>query len=285
MTIRSVFYTGLIFIPLSAASMALFFSVLFYNILSLPYFLLVFSLTYAVYGMDRLAGMEEDRISHPERTTFLERNRRPFIGTVVLAFSGALLLAARSRWVLVLIPLAPLAVMLYSGNLASKMLGTRKPNLKQYFLIKDCVIAAGWAFLLLVTSLYHNLSMTAEQWLFLIPLLMKLFVMASAYDFKDISSDRRTSVRTLPVVIGERSSKLVLHVLNTVATALILLLVYFGYLPLLGLVFLPALLYQFVMIHLVRENAPAWVYFILCDLEQFFWLVFLGIGGGMIGYF
>jgi len=149
MTIRSLFDTGLTFLSLSAASMALFFSVLFYNILSLSYFLLVFFLTYAVYGMDRLAGLEDDRNSHPERTAFLDRNRRPFIISIVLAFSGSLLLAARSGWVVLLIPFAPLAVTLYSGNLARTLLGTRKPNLKQHFILKDCVIAAGWAFLLL----------------------------------------------------------------------------------------------------------------------------------------
>ena len=84
--------------------------------------------------------------------------------------------------------------------------------------------------------------------------------------------------------MGEDSSKLVLHILNTVATVLILLLIYFGFLPLLGVVFVPAFIYQFFMIHLIQKDAPEWVYFILCDLEQFFWLVFLGIGGWVIGY-
>ena len=285
MNISAVLYTEVALLSLSAASMALFFSVLFYKVLSLPYFLLVFFLTYAVYSMDRLAGMEEDRVSHPERTVFLQRNRWPFTASIVLAFSGSLLLAALSGRVVVLIPIAPIAVMFYSGNLSRKVLGIRKPNLKQYFIIKDTVIASGWAFLLLMTSFYYGLPMMTGQWLFLIPLLMKLFVMAAAYDFKDINSDRRAFVRTLPVVIGEDSSKLVLHILNTVATALILLLVYIGSLPLLGIVFFPAFIYQFIMIRLIREDAPEWVYFIVCDLEQFFWLVFLGIGGWLIGYF
>jgi 4-hydroxybenzoate polyprenyltransferase len=122
------------------------------------------------------------------------------------------------------------------------------------------------------------------MWLFLIPLLMKLFVMAVAYDFKDISSDKNAGVRTLPVVMGEDSSKLVLHILNAVATVLILLFIYLGLLPFLGVIFVPAFIYQFLMIHLVRKDAPGWVYFLICDLEQFFWLVFLGIGGWAIGY-
>lgn len=284
MNISAILHTGVILLALSAASMALFFSILFFRVLSMTYFLVIFLLTYAVYGMDRLASLEEDRLSHPERTRFLQRNRWLFAVSIVLAFSSSLLLAAASGWVVTLIPIAPIVVIFYSGNLSQKVLGTRRPNLKQYFIIKDIAIASGWAFLLFVTSVYLGRPIGSEQCLFLIPLLMKLFVMAVVYDFKDINSDRRASIRTLPIVMGEDSSKLVLHILNIVATIIILLLVYFGLLPLLGVIFIPAFIYQFFMIHLVREDAPEWVYFILCDLEQFFWLVFLGIGGWVIGY-
>jgi 4-hydroxybenzoate polyprenyltransferase len=284
MNAYAFFRTGVVFLALSAASMALFFSILFFRVLSLAYFLVVFFLTYAVYGMDRLANLEEDRLSHPERTRFLERNRWPFAVSIVVAFLGSLLLAATSSWVAALIPIAPIAAIFYSGNLSQKVFGTRRLCLKQYFIIKDVCIASGWAFLLLVSSFYLGRPMGTGLWLFLIPLLMKLFVMAVVYDFKDINSDRRAGVRTLPVVMGEDSSKLVLHILNTVATVLILLLIYFGFLPLLGVIFVPAFIYQFFMLHLVRKDAPGWVYFILCDLEQFFWLVFLWIGGWVIGY-
>ena len=284
MNISALLHTGVILIALSASSMALFFSILFYGVLSLTYFLLVFLLTYAIYSMDRLASMEEDRLSHPERTLFLQRNKWPFTVSVVLAFLGSLLLAVASGWVAMLIPIAPIAVIFYSGNLSQKVLGIRKPNLKQYFIIKDIAIASGWASLLLLTSFYLDRPMIGGQWLFLIPLLMKLFVMAVVYDFKDIHSDRRAGVQTLPVVMGEDYSKLVLHVLNTIATVLILLLVHLGFLPLLGVVFVPAFIYQLLMIHLVRKDASGWIYLIVCDLEQFFWLVFLGIGGWVIGY-
>lgn len=284
MDISALLQTGVILIALSASSMALFFSILFYGIFSMTYFLLVFLLTYAVYGMDRLVSMEKDQLSHPERTHFLQRNRSSFTVSVVLAFLGSLLLAAASGWVAILIPIAPCVVMFYSGDLSQKVFGIRKPNLKQYFVIKDLAIASGWAFLLLVTSFYLGNSMTTGQWFFMIPLLMKLFVMAVVYDFKDINSDRRAGVHTLPIVMGEDFSKLMLHILNTIATLLILLLVHLDLLPLLGVVFVPAFIYQFLMIHLVQKDAPEWVYLIVCDLEQFFWLVFLGIGGWAIGY-
>jgi len=175
-------------------------------------------------------------------------------------------------------------VMIYSGNLPKKVFRSRRPSLRQCLIIKNICIASGWAFLLLVTSFYLGHPMSTGSWLFLVPLLMKLFVMAVAYDFKDISSDKNAGVRTLPVVMGEIGSKLVLHLLNAVATVLILLFIYLGLLPFLGVVFVPAFVYQFLVISLVREKAPGWVYSIICDLEQFFWLVFLGIGSWTIGH-
>jgi 4-hydroxybenzoate polyprenyltransferase len=281
MKVNAVYHTGVL-LALSAASMAMFFSIMLFGVLSLTYFLVVFLLTYAVYGMDRLAGLKEDQLSHPERTRFLQRNRRPFTVLIALAFSGSLLLAVASGWVAALIPLAPIVVVLYSGNFSLKLFRTRGPDLKQYFIIKNLSIASGWAFLLPLTSVYLNRVMGIGQWLFLIPLLMKLFVMAVVYDFKDINSDMKAGVRTLPVVMGEGLSKLVLHSLNAVATVLILLLIYFGLLPLLGVIFVPAFIYQFLMIQLVGKDAPGWIYFVPCDLEQFFWLVYLGVGGWAI---
>jgi len=284
MNVSAFLNTGLVLLSLSAASMALFFSILFFRVLSTTYFLVVFLLTYAVYGMDRIGSLEEDRLSHPERTRFLQQNKWPFAVSIVLAFLGSLLLAATSGWVVALVPIAPLAVMIYSGNLPKKVFRSRRPSLRQCLIIKNICIASGWAFLLLVTSFYLGHPMSTGSWLFLVPLLMKLFVMAVAYDFKDISSDKNAGVRTLPVVMGEIGSKLVLHLLNAVATVLILLFIYLGLLPFLGVVFVPAFVYQFLVISLVREKAPGWVYSIICDLEQFFWLVFLGIGSWTIGH-
>lgn len=127
MNVSAFLRTGVVLIALSAASMALFFSILLFRVLSYAYFLVIFLLTYAVYGMDRLASLEEDRLSHPERTRFLQQNRWTFALSIVLAFMSSLLLAVASGWVAMLIPLAPIAVVFYSGTLSQKVLGTQAP--------------------------------------------------------------------------------------------------------------------------------------------------------------
>jgi len=234
--------------------------------------------------MDRLASLEEDEVSHPERTHFLRRNRLMFTLSVVFTFLTSLFLAASSNLMFAaLLPVAPLAVIAYSGDLSQKLLRTRKPNVKQYFIIKDVAISSGWSFLLFTTSVFLSRPVLSEQWIFLMPLLMKLFVMAVAYDFKDISSDRKGGVRSLPIVLGERPTKILLHFLNLLATIIIVVFIFLGLLPFMSVIFVPAFIYQFIMVEKVQQSAPDWVYFVLCDLEQFFWLLFLGMGVLTIG--
>jgi 4-hydroxybenzoate polyprenyltransferase len=284
MNISDILHTGVILLSLSAASMALFFSILFFKVFSFTYFSVVFLLTYAVYTMDRLASLEKDELSHSRRTRFLKQNKYVFALSSVLAFSTSLILAAMSRWIfVVLIPVAATIVILYSGDLSQKAFGTRRPNIKQYFVIKDIAVASGWGLLLFTTSIFLNRPFTYEQWIFLIPLLMKLFVMAVVYDFKDINSDLQHGVRSLPIVLGELPTKVLLHLLNILATIIILVLTFLGILPLLSFVFAPAFLYQFIMIQKVRQDAPDWVYFVLCDMEQFSWLSFIGLGVLIVG--
>jgi 4-hydroxybenzoate polyprenyltransferase len=284
MNTSDIFHTGIVLLSLSAASMALFFSILFFKVFSFTYFFAVFLLTYAVYSMDRLASLEKDELSHPQRTRFLRKNKNLFALSSVLAFSTSIILAALSNWIfVVLIPVAAIVVMLYSGDLSQKVFGSRRPNVKQYFVVKDIAVASGWGLLLLTTSIFLNQPFTYEQWIFVIPLLMKLFIMAVVYDFKDINSDLQDGVRSLPIVLGEHPTKVLLHFLNIMATIMILLLTFLGILPFLSLVFAPAFLYQFIMIQKVRRDAPDWVYFVLCDLEQFFWLLFIVTGVLVVG--
>lgn len=283
MNLRPLYHTGVI-LSLNAASLALVCTVLVFGQWSVGYFLMVFLVTYAVYGLDRLTGIDEDIASQPERARFLQIWKRPFAASIAMAFSGAFVLAAAAGWVAALIPVAPAVIVLYSGDLSERIFHYRGADLKRYFLVKDAAIASGWAFLLPLGALYLDRPMGAGAFLFLIPLFVKLFVMAAIYDFKDIDSDGKAGVRTLPVVLGEKKSRAILQALNAAATAGMIALVAVGLLPLVGLIFVPAFFYASVLIHLSRRDAPAWVFFVAADLEQFFWLSCAGTWGWAAGY-
>ncbi len=137
-----LYHTGII-LSLNAASLAMVCTVLAFGEWSAGYFLMVLLITYSVYGLDRLTGIEEDSASQPERARFLERWRRPFAASIALAFPGAFILAAAAGWVAALVPVAPAVIVVYSGNMSARVFHFRGPDLKRYFLVKDAAIASG----------------------------------------------------------------------------------------------------------------------------------------------
>jgi 4-hydroxybenzoate polyprenyltransferase len=283
MNIKQFYCTGLV-IPLSTSSMSTVFSILFLNTISILLFACVFLTTYAFYAIDSIVGIEVDKVSHPEGSHFLRKHRTMMCATILLAIVASISISALvSPLIVLLVVIAPAIALMYSGDLPLKHQTGRAFGIKRFPLLKDAFIASGWAFLLPFTFLFLNAPMKAEHWLFAIPLFLKLFVMAIIYDFKDISSDRESEVRTLPIMIGEGPTKTVLHLLNFAATVSILVLVGLTAIPLLGLIFVPAFLYQGLNIHLLHKDAPDWVYYVFADLEQFFWLVFVMIWGLLFG--
>ena len=271
-------------IALSTSSMSLVFSILFLNIISIPLFICVFLATYAFYAIDRVMGIESDKISRPDRSEFFSVYRKEIYVTILLAIGGSISICAMiSLRLALLVAISPLIALLYSFGLSGGRRRVRAFGIKGAPLLKDAFIAAGWAFLLPFTFLFLKSPIELEHWIFAVPLYLKLFVMAVIYDFKDIESDTETGVRTLPIIIGESRAKTVLHILNVVATVLIIIMVGLAMVPILGLIFIPAFFYQGLNIYLLHKDAPDWVYYVLADLEQFFWLIFIIIGGVMLG--
>ena len=98
--------------------------------------------------------------------------------------------------------------------------------------------------------------------------------MAVLYDFKDISSDLKNGIRTLPNTFGERTTKTILNLVNIISTFWLISLVYYGLISQIGYIFIPACAYQMLLIARVSQDAPKWVYYLLCDLEQVTWFIF-----------
>ncbi len=282
MSIKQFYCTGLV-IPLSTSSMSMVLSILFMNTISILLFVCVYVTTYAFYAIDSVVGIEVDKVSHPEGSQFLRKHRTVMCATILLAIVASISISVLvSLPIVLLVAIAPMIALLYSGLPTRHQTG-RAFGIKRVPLLKDAFIAAGWAFLLPFTFLFLSVPMKPEHWLFAVPFFLKLFIMAIIYDFKDINSDRKSGVRTLPIMIGEGRTKTVLHLLNSIATVSILVLVGLTAIPLLGLIFIPAFFYQGLNIHLLHRDAPDWVYYVLADLEQFFWLVFVVIWGLLPG--
>lgn len=261
--------TGFI-IALSTSSSIIVFSTIFQCLPDIQLVGIVFTITMGCYTLDRLI----EAIKNPNRRTRNNINVQSqyliILFIIVLLIVGILLAFSKSMFFGILILIAPVIVFIYSGGPKNIVI-----PIKNLLYLKDIIIALGWTALILIVLIYYNLPLTFIVVLFSIAIFGKFYVMAALYDFKDVESDLRNDIHTLPNTLGEAKTKKILHLINSLATVWILILIYFEFIPKIGFIFFPAWVYQTILIMGVGIKAPLWFYYLPCDLEQVFWVLFV----------
>ena len=268
-TIEILGQTGLI-IALSSTSAVAVFSWIFYLPFDLRLLTIVFMLTVGSYAIDRLIDARKDKVKNVNKDNNITQYKSSIMLLIIITLIIGIILAFSKSFIFgILSVLAPIFVFLYSFEPNKKT-----KSIKKIPYLKDIVIAAGWTALVLVVLVYNQIFINLAVIFFSVGVLGKFFVMAVLYDFKDISMDLKNEIRTLPNTIGERNTKTILYIINTLATIWIIILVYTGKISTVGYIFLPAWGYQTLLIWLVSQQAPLWIYYVLCDLEQ---VIFFGV--------
>ncbi|VUT27678.1 MAG: prenyltransferase [Candidatus Syntrophoarchaeum sp. GoM_oil] len=187
-----------------------YFSFLLYEI-NVNYNLLLasFLLTFAVYNLDKVTGIEEDSINVPERAGFIEKNKQVIIFAVVIAYITAFALSFLQSHFAIFIILFPFCTgIVYSIKISNF-------RLKDVTGIKNITVALSWAVIgtflpLTVSDLPPILTILIFYFSF-----SKLFVNTVLFDVRDIEGDRINNVRTIPVVFGLNNTRRLLLILNS----------------------------------------------------------------------
>jgi 4-hydroxybenzoate polyprenyltransferase len=140
-------------------------------------------------------------------------------------------------------------------------------------LLKSIYIAAGWTFMGVFALMYYQRWPRTSDIIFICFLFVKLFIMTVVYDIKDLAQDSKEGTWTIPLYLGVKETNLLLHGLNLLATAgIFALIIDWGY-NYYAIILVLLAIYQTIMIDLCKKGASEWVYFGMCDLEQFIWLL------------
>ena len=230
----------------------------------------VFLITLGSYSLDRILEIRKNIKLNRKVNSDLIKFAIGFLPfTIFFLFIGIMLAFSHSFLFGLMVSLAPLVIVIYSyegkGSIGS---------IKTIPFFKDIMIALGWCVLVLVVLLYFRLAITMAIVLFSFGLLIKFYVMAAIYDFKDIKTDEQQGVITIANTFNVKLAKNFLHLLNSLATIWIIILIFFGFLSHLAFIFFPAWIYQTLLIIGISKNTPLWFYYLPCDLEQVLWLVF-----------
>ena len=208
---KSVFQTfiyGAIFISLCTVGLCMETSLLLdvpFN--SFYFYLLVFSATLGQYNIHYY--IKRDANPDSDRFFWSVQHRKTYLILNIVGAAGVLtgLFHLKSKNLMVLAIVAIITI-LYSFPLLPFK---KKKRLKDFGLLKILTLSYVWA---LITVWFPAVTLTRVTPDFQVVFIQRfifMFVLCLAFDIRDVASDSRSGIRTLPVSLGIRRSYLIIY--------------------------------------------------------------------------
>lgn len=233
-------------------------------------------LFYAPYLYNRFKEINIDYLTNPERTQHLRKYLKfmPMIFYLVIFTLVISLIYFSSFWALIFGLLLLIFGILYTVVF--------KKVTKKICFLKDIYVSMFFASLVFLPIIYYSYSLKTA--LIISSLVLGLFIFFKAFmsqiflDIKDIKSDRKQGLRTLPIIVGEEKTFKILSLFNLLIILIIpaLFSLYFDIFPksiLMLLLIIPFNLYCF---SLARQRR--YFSYLLAGGEFFFWSILILIG-------
>ncbi len=235
---------------------------------------------YPLYLYNRFKEIDIDFLTNPHRSKHLSTYLRyipsilllnlilVFIGLIYFSNSETLLFA------FVLIALGLLYTTIFKG-LTEKL-----------FLFKNLYVALFFAalvfFFLIYYRYYLDNFLIAKAVILSVFVFFKALIMQIFFDLKDIESDRKKRLRTLPIIMGKKSTLKILKTSTLLVGILIPFLssVYFNILPLFFLMLILTIPFNFYSFYLSKRNKYSG--YIIGSGEFVLWSILILIGKFLI---
>jgi 4-hydroxybenzoate polyprenyltransferase len=235
MTLREAMYQELVYgghlLALGTASMAATTALVLDKAPTWDLLLMAYLFSYGAYMVNRSSDFDEDRVSHRDRTAYLEGRRNLLPVIVVASFATGYLLAFLRNPALfagLLLPLALAVAYSVGSKRMRRALGISR--LKEGLFIKNLTVSFGWSLIPLLVGLYFMQLPVAA--IVLCPFIfLRLLVNTIFFDVRDVEADVAYGVRTIPASLGSGASLKVMDIFDLSAALYVALLVLLGFLP------------------------------------------------------
>lgn len=176
-----------------------------------------FLITFSTYSLNKLTDVAEDQVNMPERANFIGGRRRFVLFTALGAYMLSIPLAFLVTPVALLIVFIPLLTnLLYSSRLLPGV-----PRLKDIPVMKNLFVAISWAMVCTLLPVVDIFSLpTASILLVLYFMLVKVFINTVLFDIRDVNGDLEAGIRTIPCLLGNRRTSILLMAINSTLIAL-----------------------------------------------------------------
>ncbi len=187
--------------------------------------LMAYLFSFGAYSINRISDFEQDRVSHPQRTAYLEGRRGSLVAISAISFLIGYALALARNLVFFVGLLVPLALALAYSVGSRRMVGALGfSRLKEGILVKNVAISLGWALIPVLVGLYYLELPLAI--LALTPFIfLRLMVNTIFFDQRDVEADSAFGVRTIPAAFGLKKSSRVMDLLDLASGVYVLAIV------------------------------------------------------------
>ena len=261
-------------IALAASAIALSTMILLNTTVRWEFLIIAYLGTLCIYNYDHYKEIEIDFINNPDRSSHLNKykNFLPYI----LIFYGIgffiLLFYFGNIQSLVFGGLLLFSSLLYASKvkkMTSKIIG-----------FKNLYTAFSFSLLIIFTGIYCGCSFNQLLILVFLFIFLRLFIDTTFCDIKDMDTDRKQNLLTLPLYFGKQNFLILLHIINFMSFLLIFIGIFLGILPFFSIFLFIFYLYCTYYLKKAknRETNIQSLSGIIVDGEQILWPIILILG-------
>jgi len=233
------------------------------------FMVIVYLGSYAPYIYNRYRELNKDFFTNVERTRHLEKyvkNIPAMIALSVIIMMGIFLYFNK-------IPALLFALLLFLISFSYSILF--KGLSKKIIGFKNFYISLGWALLVVLLAIYYTFPMSWSILLISLFVYLRLYVNTNFFDIKDIESDKKEQLLTLPIVLGQEKLKMILNLINVLTSTPIIIGVFSRFLPFYSLTILFTIPYAFYYLNKTKMGNNRFLYYVIVDGEYILWPIFI----------
>lgn len=222
--------------------------------------------TLCIYNYDYIKGLKIDYIENVDRSKHIQKYQN--LRLLLLFVYGFCFLS----------------LLFYYGNLISISFGVSllvvglaytdifKRFTKKIPGFKNIYTSISFSMLIFFTPIFYSYQINVLFLVFFVFVLLQFIVDTSFCDLKDMKSDKKHGLKTLPILFGRKKFLLFLYVVNLVSFTILMVAVISNLIPLFSLVLVPFFLYRIYYINKAKNpGVDISKLTSLVDAEYFFW--------------
>lgn len=179
-------------------------------------------ITFAIYSNDRLVDLSSDAVSNPQRTAFMIQYQHVLYVLAAAAYGSAVALSAFGGPIAFGLALVPgIAWVLYAVSWVPAI-DIPFQRLKEPLIINSAIVAVAWSLTVVFLPVaFAGVAITPAVLVIFGYLVLGTFVCTEISNVKDIESDIRSGVSTLPTVIGVSRTRHVLYGISVLVAVMV----------------------------------------------------------------